>query len=327
MGRCHALSVNEWWPKTVCHRCIGKAPRHIIPVVLVTPTATESCLDATRTVPLVHFVQAFPKAAFRHDHFDPVRVTSFNWLGAWAAFVAGHAGPFPKAERNLSRSTAFRVESRSREKDWRVSWARRRMPENGDSRRSTISWATGGDGKDLGAACKRKAASKRKSQNSVCHARGLRRWSQKLLRFRSCWRLQFIAQLVGAFDGIYDHAIGTRDLVTQRLRTPASFFYRGPGRLSDRGPGFLSALASGWCSPFAGHRHNPPMFRAPKSDCKCAATRLATGRGAATAPCREHVAWSFRELSGMLENQWEQTATRATWTRAARSGRSGRFWL
>ena len=53
--------------------------------------------------------------------------------------------------------------------------------------------------------------------------------SAELLRFRSCWRLQFIAQLVGAFDGVYDRAIGTRDLVAQSLRTPAvsSFFTLG----------------------------------------------------------------------------------------------------
>jgi hypothetical protein len=75
------------------------------------------------------------------------------------------------------------------------------------------------------------------------HPLGTRRDSE-LLRFRSCWRLQFIAQLVGAFDGVYDRAIGTRDLVIQRLRTPAVFHPR-PGRLSDRGPGFLPALASG----------------------------------------------------------------------------------
>src|SRR4029078_6435703 len=75
---------------------------------------------------------------------------------------------------------------------------------------------------------------------------GTRRVSE-LLRFRSCWRLQFIAQLVGAFDGVYDRAIGTRGPVTQSFGTPAvfSFFYPRPGRLSDRGPGFPSALASG----------------------------------------------------------------------------------
>jgi hypothetical protein len=83
--------------------------------------------------------------------------------------------------------------------------------------------------------------------------------SAELLRFRSCWRLQFIAQLVGAFDGVYDRAIGTRDLVAQGLRTPAvsSFFYPRPRRLSDRGPGFLPALASGRFSPFPRHRDSP----------------------------------------------------------------------
>jgi len=44
----------------------------------VTPAAAELCPDAARTVPLVHFVQAFSKAAFRYNHFDPVREASFN---------------------------------------------------------------------------------------------------------------------------------------------------------------------------------------------------------------------------------------------------------
>ena len=83
--------------------------------------------------------------------------------------------------------------------------------------------------------------------------------ASELLRFRSCSRLQFIAQPVGAFDGVYDHAIGTRDLVAQSLRTLAvsSFFYPRPSRLSDRGPGFLPALASGCFSPFPSHRDSP----------------------------------------------------------------------
>src|SRR5262245_39979901 len=83
--------------------------------------------------------------------------------------------------------------------------------------------------------------------------------SAELLRFRTCWRLQFIAQLIGAFDGVYDRAIGTRDLVTQSLRTPAvsSFFYPRSSRLSVRRPGFLPALAGGCFSPFPRHLDSP----------------------------------------------------------------------
>src|SRR4029078_6304476 len=79
------------------------------------------------------------------------------------------------------------------------------------------------------------------------------------LGFRSCWRLQFITQLVGAFDGVYDRAIGIRDLAAQSLRTPtvSSFFHPRPSRLSDRGPGLLPALASGCFSPFPRHRDSP----------------------------------------------------------------------
>ena len=58
--------------------------------------------------------------------------------------------------------------------------------------------------------------------------------------------------MVGAFDSVHDHAIGTRDLVAQ-----SSFFYPRPSRLSDRGPGFLPALASGCFSPFPRHRDSP----------------------------------------------------------------------
>jgi hypothetical protein len=76
----------------------------------------------------------------------------------------------------------------------------------------------------------------------------------ELLRFRSCWRLQFIAQLVGAFDGVYDGAIGTRDLGAQSFRTPASFFYTRPRRFSARSPRFFPARASGCDSGFSSHR-------------------------------------------------------------------------
>jgi len=37
------------------------------------PRSTEFWIDAPRTVPVMHFVQAFSKAAFRHNHF-----ASFN---------------------------------------------------------------------------------------------------------------------------------------------------------------------------------------------------------------------------------------------------------
>jgi hypothetical protein len=39
-------------------------------------------------VPLVHFVQAFTEAAFRHDHFNAVREVALT--GSRAVFVAGH---------------------------------------------------------------------------------------------------------------------------------------------------------------------------------------------------------------------------------------------
>ena len=41
-------------------------------------------------MPLVHFVQAFTEAAFRHDHFNAVREVALT--GSRAAFVAGHLG-------------------------------------------------------------------------------------------------------------------------------------------------------------------------------------------------------------------------------------------
>ena len=50
----------------------------MIAVVFVTPAATEPRLDATRTVPVVHGVQAFTEAAFRHDHLDAVRELAFD---------------------------------------------------------------------------------------------------------------------------------------------------------------------------------------------------------------------------------------------------------
>jgi hypothetical protein len=53
------------------------------------PTPTESWPDATGTVPLVHFVQAFTEAAFRHDHFNAVREVALT--GSRAAFVASHS--------------------------------------------------------------------------------------------------------------------------------------------------------------------------------------------------------------------------------------------
>src|SRR4029079_9241617 len=77
-------------PKTVRHRCIGKAPDHVIPVFLITPAATELCLDAARVVPLVHLVQAFTEAAFWHDHFHAVREFAFDQAGFLAARVTAH---------------------------------------------------------------------------------------------------------------------------------------------------------------------------------------------------------------------------------------------
>ena len=84
---CH-LRPDERRPETVRHRCIGKAPHYIIPVIRVAPAATEPWLGATRTVPIVHFIKALSEAAFRHDHLNAVREVALT--GSRAAFVAGH---------------------------------------------------------------------------------------------------------------------------------------------------------------------------------------------------------------------------------------------
>jgi hypothetical protein len=113
--------------------------------------------------------------------------------------------------------------------------------------------------------------------------------SAELLRFRTCWRLQFIAQLIGAFDGVYDRAIGLRDLVAQSLRAPAvsSFFYPRPSRLSDRGPGFLPALVSRCFAPFPRHRDSLTKRATPDKHIRWLCQQKAGNSKSIFQPCDE----------------------------------------